>query len=47
MIALASVSIVLGVIAGIVWLGERGARRWRLGGASLVTMGAALVALYG
>ena len=46
-IALASVSIVLGVIAGIVWLGERGARRWRLGGAGLVTLGSALVALYG
>lgn len=46
-IALASVSIVLGVVAGIVLLGERGAGRWRLGGAGLVAAGAALVALYG
>ena len=45
--ALASVSILFGVVAGIVFLGERGARRVRLGGAGLVTLGAALVGLYG
>ena len=46
-IALSSTSIVLGVVAGIVVLGERGAGRVRLVGAGLVTAGAALVALFG
>ena len=46
-IALSSVSILFGVVAGLLLLGERGARRARLGGASLVTLGAAFVALYG
>ncbi|PAP74951.1 DMT family transporter [Rubrivirga marina] len=46
-IALSSVSILLGVVAGIVLLRERGAGRSRLGGAGLVTLGAALVAIYG
>lgn len=46
-IALASTSILLAVLAGMLFLGERGAGRERLGGAGLVTLGAALVALYG
>lgn len=46
-IALSSTSILLAVLAGMLFLGERGARRTRLGGAGLVTLGAALVALYG
>ena len=46
-IALSSTSILLAVVAGMVFLRERGAGRARLGGALLVTFGAALVALLG
>ncbi len=46
-IALSSTSILLAVVAGMVVLGERGAGAARLGGAGLVTVGAALVAVYG
>ena len=47
MIALASTSLLLSVVIGLVWLGEREAGRARLTGAALVTLGAALVGLYG
>lgn len=46
-IALASTSLLLSVVIGLVWLGEREAGRARLTGAALVTVGAALVGLYG
>ena len=45
--ALASVGILFGVVVGVAVLRERDAVRSRLGGAGLVTLGAALVALYG
>lgn len=45
--AIASVSILLAVVAGMVLLGERAARRTRLTGGALVTLGSALVALFG
>jgi drug/metabolite transporter (DMT)-like permease len=45
--ALASTSLVLAVLVGVAFLGERAAARQRLGGAALVALGAALVALYG
>jgi len=46
-IALASTSILLSVAAGLVLLGERASRASRLAGGALVTVGAALVALFG
>ena len=46
-VALASTSILLAVAAGMLFLGERGAGRSRLLGGGLVTLGAAIVALYG
>ena len=46
-IALASTSILLAVVAGMLFLGERGAGRSRLVGGGLVTLGAAVVAMYG
>lgn len=45
--ALASTSILLAVVAGMVFLGERGAGHSRLVGGGLVTLGAAVVAMYG